>query len=399
MTKILVANRGEIAVRIVRAIHELGDTAIAIYSVEDADAMHVRLADDAVALPDTGPAAYLDAAAVIAAATRTDSAMLHPGYGFLSESGAFARAVADAGVVFIGPRPDTLDALGDKTAARSLAEKAGVPVVPGTPGPATLDEAHAFFDEHGPLMIKAAAGGGGRGMREVRDRAELSDAYTRCASEAAAAFADDTLFVEKLVEKPRHIEVQVVADHTGATLHLWERDCSIQRRHQKVVEVAPSPGLNATLRAQILDAAGELARAADYLNIGTVEFLLSGNDFYFMEANPRLQVEHTVTEEITGIDLVTTQIRIARGDDLATLGLSTPPTPRGVAIQLRLNAETLDENGEPRSAAGHLERFDMPSGPGVRRSVRDSTHYWPRSSQPRTVSPEPRAAPRQPLPR
>ena len=366
MARILVANRGEIAVRIVRAVHELGDTAIAVYSADDADAMHVGLADVARALPGSGPAAYLDAAAMIDAARSADASMVHPGYGFLSENAAFARGVTDAGIVFIGPSPETLDALGDKTAARALAEKAGVPVVPGTSGPATLDDALAFFDEHGPLMVKAAAGGGGRGMREVRRSDELVEAYTRCASEALAAFGDDTLFVEKLVDRPRHIEVQIVADQHGAITHLWERDCSIQRRHQKVVEVAPSPGLDAHVRSQILDAAVALARAADYVTVGTVEFLLSGRDFYFMEANPRLQVEHTVTEEITGVDLVTTQIRLAGGNSLADVGLSDRPAPRGFAIQCRLNAETLDENGEPRSTAGTMTRFDMPSGPGVR---------------------------------
>ncbi|MGV9827039.1 carboxyl transferase domain-containing protein [Gordonia sp. NPDC003429] len=366
MARILVANRGEIAVRIVRAIHELGDTAIAVYAADDADALHVRMADEAHRLQQSGPAAYLDAADLVETAARCGAHMIHPGYGFLSENAAFARAAREAGIVFIGPPPEVLDVFGDKTAARALAAKAGIPIAPGSPGPATLDDAQAFFATHGPLMIKAAAGGGGRGMRAVRHESELAEAYTRCASEAAAAFADDTLFVEKLIEHPRHIEVQVIGDGHGALTHLWERDCSIQRRHQKVIEVAPSPDLPGDVRGAVLDAAIALAGLAGYENLGTVEFLVSGDEFYFMEANPRLQVEHTVTEEITGIDLVTTQIRIARGERLADCGLATPPAPRGYAVQVRVNSETLDEHGEPRPDAGVLNEFAPPSGPGIR---------------------------------
>ncbi|GAB93143.1 acetyl-CoA carboxylase family protein [Gordonia rhizosphera] len=366
MGRIIVANRGEIAVRVLRAIGEAGEESVAVYARDDSGAAHVNRADASIELPGNGPAAYLDIGAVIAAAVASGADALHPGYGFLSENAALARATRDAGVEFIGPSPEVLETLGDKTAARALAEKCGIPVVPGTTGATSLEEANAFFGAHGPLMIKAAAGGGGRGMREVHRVGDLDEAYSRCASEARSAFGDDTLFVEKLIDRPRHIEVQIVADHSGAVTHLWERDCSIQRRHQKLIEVAPSPRLAEGLRDQILAAALQVAATVGYHGIGTVEFLVGDDEFWFMEANPRLQVEHTVTEEITGVDLVATQIRLAGGALLADCGLDMPPVPRGFAIQARVNAETVEADGSPRASSGNLTACRLPSGPGVR---------------------------------
>ncbi|MEP9394953.1 carboxyl transferase domain-containing protein [Gordonia sp. VNK1] len=366
MTRILVSNRGEIAVRIVRAISELGETPIAVYAADDRGATHARMADEAIELPGTGPAAYLDVDSLTAIAADCGAQMLHPGYGFLSESSDFARSLRARGIDFIGPSTGVLETFGNKTAARLLAEQAGIPVPAGSAGAVTLAEAEEFFAAHGPVMVKAVAGGGGRGMREVRHSAELRDAYERCTSEAAAAFGDGSVFVEQLIDTPRHIEVQIVADRHGGITHLWERDCSMQRRHQKIVEVAPSPDLADSIRSKIVGAAIELARIAGYENVGTVEFLVSGDDFYFMEANPRLQVEHTVTEEITGVDLVATQLRIARGERLADFGLRSVPPRRGFAVQARINAETLDATGEPHPGIGTLKKFELPSGPGIR---------------------------------
>ncbi|WP_327669212.1 MULTISPECIES: carboxyl transferase domain-containing protein [unclassified Streptomyces] len=357
---VLVANRGEIAVRVLRAAAELGLRTVAVH--EPGDEAHLHLADEAVPLAAGG---YLDAEALVAAARRSGCTYLHPGYGFLSESAAFARRCAGAGLTFVGPSPEVLDLFGDKARARALAVETGVPVLPGTAGDTTLEEARAFLAE-GPVMVKAVGGGGGRGMRVVRDAAELDEAWERCASEAQQAFGRSELYVERLWEGARHIEVQVVGDG-GMVSHLWERDCSAQRRHQKLVEIAPAPGLDATVRGRLLDAALSLAGAARYAGVGTVEFLVRGEEFVFMEANPRLQVEHTVTEEVTGVDLVATQLRIAAGEPLAGLGLAgEPPEPRGFAVQLRVNAEVTDPDGAVRPSAGRLARLDVPTGPGVR---------------------------------
>lgn len=366
MNRVLIANRGEIAVRVIRAAHELGWETVAVHPADDAAGLHVRRADRAVELPGAGPAAYLDPAAIVEAARRSGANTVHPGYGFLSENTALARACEATGLVLVGPGERILAQFGDKARARAFAEANGVPVTPGTARPTTLAEAEAFLAEHGPTMVKALAGGGGRGMAAVAEKPDLAPAFERCASEARAAFGSDDLYVEKLVSPARHIEVQVLGDGAGTVIHLWERDCSIQRRHQKLIEVAPAPALAPALRARILDAATTLAAAARYCGVGTFEFLITGNDFFFMEANPRLQVEHTITEEITGVDLVRAQLLIAHGATLTELGLTAPPPIRGVAIQARINAETLDARGAPRPSSGTITDFTPPSGPGVR---------------------------------
>ncbi|MFV0281177.1 MAG: carboxyl transferase domain-containing protein [Rhodoblastus sp.] len=371
--KLLIANRGEIAIRIARAAADLGVATAAIYSTDDASALHVRKADEAHALDRAGAAAYLDIENIVAIARKAGCDAIHPGYGFLSENAAFARRAAEEGIVFVGPSPDALHLFGDKIAARKLAAKTGVPVIDGTTGATSLEDAQAFFARAGAMMIKAVSGGGGRGMRAVRTAGEISEAYARCQSEARAAFGDDKVYVERLIEKARHIEVQIVGDKSGAVRHFGERECTIQRRNQKLIEIAPSPSLSPKLRARICDAALVLAKAANYDNLGTFEFLLdaagAGDDAYFafIEANPRLQVEHTVTEEAMGLDLVATQIQIAAGRTLAELGLADlPATARGYAIQLRVNMETMQANGDTQPGGGTLSAFEMPSGPGVR---------------------------------
>lgn len=358
---VLVANRGEIAVRILRAAAELGLRTVAVY-VEGDDA-HVGRADEAVPLGDGG---YLDAEALLAAARRTGCGCLHPGYGFLSEDAGFARRCADAGITFVGPSPEVLELFGDKARARELAVQAAVPVLPGTHGATSPEEARAFL-AGGPLMVKAVGGGGGRGMRAVRTARELQAAWERCRSEALQGFGRGDLYVERLLEGARHIEVQVVGDRAGSVTHLWDRDCSAQRRHQKVVEIAPAPGLPDALRERILGSALRLAGAARCTNLATVEFLVAGDEFHFIEANPRLQVEHTVTEEVTGVDLVAAQLRLAAGETLDDLGLSGPVAPpRGFAVQARVNAEVTAPDGSVRPSPGRLTRFDVPTGPGIR---------------------------------
>lgn len=372
--KLLIANRGEIAIRIARAAAAMGMPSVALYSEDDRDALHVRKADEAVALPGSGPRAYLDIEQVVDAARRAGCELVHPGYGFLSENADFAQACLDAGLTFVGPAPDVLRLFGDKARARALAQEHGVPVVPGTTGPTTLAGAHDFFASlqgGAGMMIKALAGGGGRGMRAVHRAADIDEAYARCVSEATAAFGNGAVYVERIVSAPRHIEIQVIADAAGQVLTLGERECSLQRRHQKLVEVAPSPALDDAMRARLADAAATLARAAAYRGIGTFEFLVEdaqtgAPSYWFMEANPRLQVEHTVTEMVSGVDLVQTQLAIASGASLADLGLSTTPTPRGIAVQLRINAEHMDAQGQLRPASGTLSAFEAPSGPGVR---------------------------------
>ncbi|MFC0282513.1 carboxyl transferase domain-containing protein [Camelimonas abortus] len=377
ISRLLIANRGEIAIRIARAASELGLHSVAVYAEDEASALHVRKADEAAPLPGRGARAYLDIDAVIAAAKAAGCDALHPGYGFLSENVGLARACAENGIVFVGPSPEALGLFGDKTAARELAQKVGVPVIPGTTGPTTLEEAFAFFDSLGEgaaVMLKAVAGGGGRGMRPVTARAELAEAYARCQSEAKAAFGDGAVYVERLMRNARHIEVQVIGDRAGNISHLYERECTIQRRNQKVIEIAPSPALTPALRERITLAARELAMAAKYDSLGTFEFLVdatpgAGEPFFaFIEANPRLQVEHTVTEEVLGVDLVQAQLRVAGGETLADIGLlqGQVPAPRGHAIQLRVNMETIDAKGNVRPQGGVISVFEPPSGPGVR---------------------------------
>ncbi len=377
--KLLIANRGEIAIRIARAAAGLGIETVSIHSQDDALSLHVRKTDESRALPGTGVPAYLDIDAVIAAARDAGCDAVHPGYGFLAENPAFAQACAKAGLVFVGPTPQTLDLFGDKAKARALAARLGVPVLPGTGGPTSLEEAHAFFEAQrggaggeAAVMIKAVAGGGGRGMRIVRRADELAAAFERCRSEALASFGNAEVYVERLFESARHIEVQVVGDGSGAVTHLWERECSLQRERQKVVEIAPAPGLDGALRDRLLQASLAMASDVRYRNVGTFEFLVdaSGNahaGFAFIEANPRLQVEHTVTEEVTGVDIVQTQLRIAAGASLVELGLSgTVPAPLGMAMQLRINMETLTAQGTVKPAGGVIAAFEPPLGPGVR---------------------------------
>ncbi|MFG2792482.1 carboxyl transferase domain-containing protein [Streptomyces sp. NPDC048419] len=344
---VLVANRGEIAVRVLRAASEAGLRSVAVYA--EGDDAHVRAADEAV--PVGG---YLDGDALIAAARSTGCDFLHPGYGFLSEDADFARRCLAAGITFVGPAPEVLDVFGDKVRARDIAVATGVPVLPGAHG--GLEEARAFLAQ-GPVMIKAVGGGGGRGMRVVRRAEELDEAWERCASEAQQGFGRGDLYAERLLEDARHVEVQVVGDATGAVTHLWDRDCSTQRRHQKLIEIAPAPELPDTVREKILDSALRLARAVRCSSLVTFEFLVLDDRFHFIEANPRLQVEHTVTEEVTGLDLVAVQLRLAAGATLDGLGLSGPPAaPRGFAVQARVNA----------GSTGRITRFDVPTGPGVR---------------------------------
>jgi len=374
--KILIANRGEVALRIARAAGDLGIKSVAVYSDDDKDSLHVRLADERRSLGTSGPAAYLDQARIIAAAKDARCDAIHPGYGFLSEVAAFARTCADAGLVFIGPSPEVLATFGDKARARALAERFGVPVLPGTKGPTTLEEARSFLAERGKqgaIIIKAIAGGGGRGMRIVASSDRLEEAYERCRSEARASFGNDAVYVEALMPRARHVEVQVVGDGKIA-VHLHERDCSLQRRHQKLVEIAPAPALDAALKKQLHDAAVWLAEDVRLKGLATFEFLVDldsprhGPQFAFIEANPRLQVEHTITEEVTGLDLVMLQLELAQGRTLRELHLRQDdvPAPRGSAIQLRVNLETVGRDASVKPSAGMLSRFVPPSGPGIR---------------------------------
>ncbi len=371
MKTLLIANRGEIAIRIARSAADLGLRTIAIYSEDDTASLHVGRADASVALRGRGAKAYLDIAQIVERAKEAGADAVHPGYGFLAENADFARAVETAGLTFVGPAPETLEQLGDKVRARSLAETCGVPVLRGA-GPADLTSAGAFLaalPQGGALMIKAVNGGGGRGMRLVRGGAELEEALARASSEAAAAFGDPAVYVEEYLPHARHVEVQVIGDGADVS-HLWERECSLQRRYQKLVEVAPSPSLSAGLRDQITGAAVRMAAACAYRGLGTFEFLVSedGGDFRFIEANARLQVEHTVTEEVLGLDLVRAQLQVAAGATLADLGLRQAdiPLPRGHAIQCRVNLETVAPDGSFRPGGGRLTTFEPPTGPGVR---------------------------------
>lgn len=366
---LLIANRGEIAIRIARAASELGIRSVALYAEDDAASLHVRQADSAVALKGRGVAAYLDMQQLIEIAQAQGCDAVHPGYGFLAENAEFARRCQAAGLCFVGPSSEALQLFGDKAAARELAERCAVPLVAGINRPISLEQAHAFLAEHGAVMLKALAGGGGRGMRPVFSASELDQAFARCQSEAQSAFGNNALYIEQLVSQARHIEIQVLGDSTGAVSHLWERDCSLQRRQQKLVEIAPSPDLPAATRERMIAAALKLAGAARYQGLGTFEFLLDAEQpgrFYFMEANPRIQVEHTVTEQVTGIDLLHTQLKLAAGQSLEQLGLLQPPALNGSAVQLRINLESMSADGSTRPAAGTLTAYQPPSGPGLR---------------------------------
>lgn len=366
---LLIANRGEIAIRIAQACADLGIRSVAVYAEDDSACLHTRKADLALPLTGRGVAAYLDMDQLIAIAREQGCTAIHPGYGFLAENAEFARRCQATGLTFVGPTPETLQLFGDKATARELAQRCDVALVPGLNHAITREQADAFLREHGSVMLKALAGGGGRGMRAVDDPAQLAEAFARCTSEAQGAFGSGALYVEKRVRRARHIEVQVLGDGSGAVSHLWERDCSLQRRHQKLVEIAPSPDLDVATRDAIIASALRLAAEVQYRGIGTFEFLLDLDQpgrFYFMEANPRVQVEHTVTEQISGVDLLHTQLHLAAGKSLAELNLLTPPAPKGYAVQVRLNLETLLADGSARPAAGVLSAYQPPSAPGLR---------------------------------
>jgi acetyl-CoA carboxylase biotin carboxylase subunit len=364
--KILIANRGEIAVRVIRACREMGIASVAVFSEADADALHVQLADEAVPIgPPPARESYLAMDKIISAARDTDADAVHPGYGFLSENPVFAQTCADAGLTFIGPSPQTLESSGDKVRARQMAAKGGAPVLPALESisSASTDAQQAAKKLGLPLLVKAAGGGGGKGMRVVRQASELGAALAAAEREATAAFGDGRVFLERLVERPRHIEVQILGDHHGNLIHLGERECSLQRRHQKVVEEAPSAVVDDELRKRIADAALIVARAVGYANAGTVEFLLAPDrSFYFLEINPRLQVEHPVTEMVTGIDLVHQQILVAAGERLSIRQADV--ALRGHSIECRLYAEDPANRFLPQ--AGDIAAVSLPSGPGIR---------------------------------
>jgi pyruvate carboxylase subunit A len=372
--KILVANRGEIAVRIVRACAELGIKSVAIYSDADRHALHVKKADEAYNVGPDPVGGYLNAHRIVNLAVAAGCDALHPGYGFLSENSQLAEICARRGVIFIGPSPDAIRRMGDKTAAREAAIQAGVPVVPGSASNlASAEEAVTLARQFGyPVMLKATSGGGGRGIRRCNNEDELRRAFERVVSEATKAFGSADVFLEKAIIAPRHIEVQILGDKYGTVVHLFERDCSIQRRHQKLLEIAPSPQLSDAQRQTVCELAVRAARHVNYENAGTVEFLLDQDgSFYFMEMNTRLQVEHTVTEQITGIDIVQEQIRIAEGQPLSFR--QEDVQRRGFAIQFRINAE--DPKNDFLPNFGRITRYYSPGGPGVRTDAAIYTGY------------------------
>jgi acetyl-CoA carboxylase biotin carboxylase subunit len=363
-SRVLVANRGEVAVRVIRALHELGVEAVAIYSTADGGSLHTRLADRAVCVgPPAASASYLSIPSVVAAATTTECEAVHPGWGFLAENPAFVRACDDNDLVFVGPSAETMARMGDKAQAKVEMARADVPLVPGTKGPTLLADARAAASELGyPVLLKASAGGGGKGMRLVRAPDELEDAFASASAEAEAAFGDGALYLEQALVPARHVEVQVLADGKGGVLTLGERECSIQRRHQKLIEESPSPALDEVTREAMEAAAERACHAIDYRNAGTFEFLLGPDgSFSFIELNARLQVEHPVSELVTGIDIVREQLRIAAGQPLEVMGRAPR---RGHAIEVRLNAEDPARGFAP--APGVIERFRPPLGPGVR---------------------------------
>ncbi|MBU2644346.1 carbamoyl-phosphate synthase large subunit, partial [bacterium] len=388
--KLLIANRGEIAIRIMRSAAELNIPTVSVYAEDDVQSLHRRRADDAVALRGSGVDAYLDIDQILDAVSRTGCNAVHPGYGFLSENAEFVRRCNIQGLTFIGPRVETIEVLGDKARARQLAADCGVPLLSGTMTEVSLPEAEAFFKSLEPgsgMMIKAISGGGGRGMRMVTRLEDLTAAYSRCQSEAQQAFGNDAVYVEQLMTRARHIEVQIIGDGTGAVSHLGERECTIQRQHQKLIEFSPSPGLSNELRERLTADAVRMASSIAYLNAGTFEFMVGAgasgeNTVYgFIEANPRLQVEHTVTEEVMDLDLVKIQIRLAQGKTLSELGLEQAriPPPRGYALQVRVNMETLQTDGSVLPSSGILSSFEVPSGRGVRTDTYGYAGYRPSS--------------------
>lgn len=380
LKKLLIANRGEIAIRIARTAHQLGIETVAVYPSDDVHCLHVTYADDCIELPGNGVSAYLNIDSMITAAQQTGCDAIHPGYGLLSESAGLAQASADNNIVFVGPSVSTLQHFGDKRSARRLAKDAGIAVIEGRDKINSAAEVAQFFTEQNSqaIMLKAVNGGGGRGMRVVTEASEINSAFSRCQAESLSAFGSDDLYVERFLPTVRHIEVQIVGDGKNV-LHLWERDCTIQRRHQKLLELAPAPNLDHRVRQHLLDAAITIGKACNYKGLGTVEFLLSvdatgrvddkdSDNVFFIETNPRIQVEHTITEAITGLDLVEMQLRIASGETLVDIGLAQAvvPAPNGYAIQARINTEMLNEQGELVPTGGTLQQFQLPSGPGVR---------------------------------
>ncbi|MFA5078234.1 MAG: biotin carboxylase N-terminal domain-containing protein, partial [Dehalococcoidia bacterium] len=374
LRKILIANRGEIAIRVARAASDLGIQTITIYSQDDAKSLHVLSGDKSYALKGAGAGAYLDKPQLISLALDSGCDAVHPGYGFLSENAGFAQLCAQANLTFIGPPAETLRLFGDKARTRNLAEECSVPVMPGSVGPVTLKEASAFFTSLGDdaaVVVKAVKGGGGRGIRPVHRLDDLEEAYNRCQSEAETAFGARDVYIEQLMPRARHIEVQVIGDGKQV-IHLGERECTLQRRGQKLIEVAPSPSISTKLRAALTEAALRMARHVNYISLGTFEFLIDrssgGKPFFaFLETNPRLQVEHTVTEEVTGIDIVRAQIEIAGGKTLLDLGLVHDARhPRIYSVQARVNLEHIDETGNVIPSTGRISVYEAPSGPGIR---------------------------------
>jgi acetyl-CoA carboxylase, biotin carboxylase subunit len=368
LKKVLVANRGEIALRVVRACQELEIPAVAVYSDADEEALHVRHADEAVNIgPPPAGKSYLNVEALIEAAKESGAEAVHPGYGFLAENASFAAACRDAGLEFVGPSPEAIERMGNKSAARRIALEADVPVVPGSEDAPSDDDAVETAEEIGyPVMVKAAAGGGGRGIRVAEDEEGLRKAVRVARQEAEKAFGDGSLYLEKLLVGPRHVEVQVMGDHDGNVIHLYERECSMQRRRQKIIEEAPSPGITPEVREAMSEAAVRLAREVEYVSAGTVEFLVekgeAGDEFYFIEMNTRIQVEHPVTETLTGVDLVKEQLRVAGGEPLSLRQEDVPF--EGHAIEFRINAEDPDQDFMP--SPGEISFLDVPGGPGVR---------------------------------
>jgi pyruvate carboxylase subunit A len=373
LKKVLIANRGEIAVRIIRACAEMGIRSVAIYTEPDRYGLHVKRADQSFLLGEDPLAGYLDPLRIVKLAVETGCDAIHPGYGFLSENAEFARLCEKNNITFIGPKSSVIAGMGDKTAARDSMRKAGVPITPGSEGNlADLNEALALADEFGyPIMIKATSGGGGRGIRRCDNAVELRQQYPRVISEATKAFGSAEVFLEKCIVNPRHIEVQILADKHGNVVHLYERDCSIQRRNQKLIEIAPSPQLTPEQRDYMGNLAVRAAKAVGYENAGTVEFLLTGNEVYFMEMNTRIQVEHTITEQITGVDIVREQLRIAAG---LTLSYRQQDIQyRGFALQFRINAE--DPKNDFLPSFGRITHYYAPGGPGVRVDTAIYTGY------------------------
>ena len=371
--KLLIANRGEIAIRVAQSAAEMGLETVGVFSGDDAGSLHCKSCDVAVSLTADGPRAYLDRGALIAIAREQGCDAVHPGYGFLSENAGFAAAVTDAGLIFVGPEADTIQLFGDKVAAKRAALAQDVPVIDGVDGPASLKTITTFYHSlpmGAGLMIKAVAGGGGRGMRVLHDAADIPAAFAACQAEAQQAFGNPDLYAERVIENARHVEIQIIGDGTGAVIHMGDRECTLQRRHQKIIEIAPSPSLSPQAREDLCTAAVRIAKASCYRGLGTFEFLLEGIEqtARFIEANPRLQVEHTITEELFGVDLVQLQLGIAAGKTLDDLGLTQAQftAPKGFALQCRITMERLDAKGGAQPSNGTITTYSPPGGPGIR---------------------------------